>query len=44
MAVAEIHHDATLTPSKQALIEGWMGAQRWYTAKGSTPRTRRVRA
>ena len=44
MAVAEIHHDATLTPSKQALIEGWMGAQRWYTAKGSTPRTRRVRS
>jgi trehalose synthase-fused probable maltokinase len=42
--VAEIHHGATLTPTKQALIEGWIGAQRWYAAKGSTPRTRRLRS
>lgn len=42
--MAEIHHGATLTPTKQTLIEGWMGRQRWYAAKGSTPRTRRVRS
>lgn len=42
--MAEIHHGASLTPSKLALLEGWMGHQRWYAAKGSDPRTRRVRS
>ena len=32
--MAEIHTDATLTPGKRELIEEWMGAQRWYAAKG----------
>ncbi|MGL4176165.1 MAG: maltokinase N-terminal cap-like domain-containing protein [Dermatophilaceae bacterium] len=40
--MAELHHDATLTPGKLELLEAWMGAQRWYAAKGRRPRLRRV--
>ncbi len=40
--MAELHHDATITPSKLELVEGWMGAQRWYTAKGGRPLLRLV--
>ena len=43
MPVAEIH-DATLSPGKVELLEAWMGEQRWYAAKGSTPRLRRLAA
>ncbi|HHU08442.1 MAG TPA: phosphotransferase [Intrasporangiaceae bacterium] len=36
--MAELHKGTTLTPSKLDLLTGWMGAQRWYAAKGCTPR------
>lgn len=36
--MAEIHRDATLTPSKLELLPAWMSRQRWYAAKGSSPR------
>jgi maltokinase len=42
--VAEIHRQATITPTKLELLEEWMGAQRWYTAKGGRPRLRRLAA
>lgn len=42
--MAELHHDATITPSKQDLVAGWIGRQRWYAAKGRTPSIRRVRS
>jgi 1,4-alpha-glucan branching enzyme len=42
--VAEIHTTATLVPSKLELLEEWMGGQRWYAAKGSRPRLRRLAA
>lgn len=38
--MAEIHENATLVPSKVELVEGWMGEQRWYAAKGRRPRLR----
>jgi maltokinase len=38
--VAEIHTAATLRPSKIELVQGWMGEQRWYAAKGRQPRLR----
>ncbi len=38
--MAEIHHDATLTPTKLELVQRWMGDQRWYAAKGREPRLR----
>ena len=38
--MAEIHENATLTPTKLELVEQWMGAQRWYAAKGRRPRLR----
>jgi 1,4-alpha-glucan branching enzyme len=38
--MAEIHEDATLTPTKLELLEQWMGGQRWYAAKGRQPRLR----
>ena len=41
--MAEIH-DATITPGKVELLESWMGDQRWYAAKGSRPRLRRLAA
>ena len=34
--VADIHH-ATLRPGKVELVQRWIGAQRWYAAKGTTP-------
>nr|WP_206070620.1 aminoglycoside phosphotransferase [Knoellia sp. DB2414S] len=42
MLVAEIHTGATLSPGKKELVEAWLGRQRWYAAKGSVPRVRRV--
>jgi len=42
--VAELHHGATLTPTKLQLVEAWMGSQRWYAAKGHAPSTRRLHA
>ncbi|QKE84126.1 phosphotransferase [Arthrobacter sp. NEB 688] len=42
--MAEIHTGASLTPSKQELVEEWMGSQRWYAAKGRRPRVRRLAA
>ncbi len=38
--MAEIHENATLTPTKLELVEEWMGEQRWYAAKGRRPRLR----
>ena len=35
-------HDVTLTPGKDDLVLAWVGAQRWYQAKGRTPRLRRL--
>jgi maltokinase len=35
--VAELHDDTWLRPTKVELLTGWMGGQRWYAAKGSTP-------
>lgn len=40
--MAELHSGATLTPTKLGLLEGWVGRQRWYAAKGQTPRLSRV--
>lgn len=40
--MAELHHGATLTPSKLELLGQWVGGQRWYAAKGQTPRLTRV--
>ncbi|PKW25999.1 maltokinase N-terminal cap-like domain-containing protein [Phycicoccus duodecadis] len=42
--MAEIHTGATLTPTKLELLEGWMGGQRWYAAKGRRPVLRRLAA
>jgi maltokinase len=39
--MAEIH-DATLTPGKVELVAPWMARQRWYAAKGTTPRLRKL--
>lgn len=33
---------ATLTPPFAEFLPGWVARQRWYTAKGSTPRLRRI--
>ena len=35
--MAEIHRGTWLRPTKTELLTAWMGAQRWYAAKGSTP-------
>lgn len=40
--MAEIHQDASITPSKQELVQGWMGQQRWYAGKGTSPSIRRL--
>ncbi|WP_116112862.1 1,4-alpha-glucan branching protein GlgB [Austwickia chelonae] len=40
--MAEIHHDAVITPSKLDLLAAWLPTQRWYAAKGIVPRLRRV--
>ena len=42
--MAEIHMGTTLIPSKLELLTDWMGDQRWYAAKGSTPRLTRLAA
>ena len=39
--MAEIH-DVTLTPGKDDLVTAWIGDQRWYAAKGASPRLHRV--
>ncbi|WP_152185252.1 maltokinase N-terminal cap-like domain-containing protein [Segeticoccus rhizosphaerae] len=38
--MAEVHHHATLTPTKLELLPDWMARQRWYAAKGHQPRLR----
>ncbi|WP_353953109.1 phosphotransferase [Knoellia sp. S7-12] len=40
--MAEIHKGANITPTKLELIEAWMGSQRWYAAKGTSPSLRRL--
>lgn len=35
-------HQVTLSPGKDELLAGWIGEQRWYAAKGSRPRLRRL--
>ncbi|GAA4126096.1 trehalose biosynthesis protein [Knoellia locipacati] len=35
--MAEIHKGATITPTKAELVAAWMGSQRWYAAKGTSP-------
>jgi maltokinase len=40
--MAEIHQDATLTPTKLELLPAWMARQRWYAAKGRTPTLRKL--
>ncbi len=40
--MAEIHHHATITPTKLELLSDWVGRQRWYSAKGREPRLRRL--
>lgn len=40
--MAEIHRGATLSPSKVDLVADWIGAQRWYAAKGTVPQLTRV--
>ncbi|MFC6705854.1 maltokinase N-terminal cap-like domain-containing protein [Flexivirga alba] len=39
--MAIIHH-ATLQPSKEELLSGWIGTQRWYAGKGGTPKLTRL--
>lgn len=38
--MALLHKGASLSPRKTDLIAGWIGAQRWYAAKGRTPALR----
>jgi trehalose synthase-fused probable maltokinase len=40
--MAEIHQDATLSPSKLELLPVWMSRQRWYAAKGRLPALRKL--
>lgn len=40
--MAEIHQNATLTPTKLELLPAWMATQRWYAAKGRVPRLRKL--
>ena len=40
--MAEIHHGATISPTKLELLAAWMPRQRWYTHKGHVPVLRRV--
>ena len=35
--MAEIHRGTWIRPTKTELLTGWMGTQRWYASKGSTP-------
>lgn len=40
--MAEIHKGASITPTKLELIDSWMGSQRWYAGKGTSPSVRRL--
>ena len=40
--MAELHKGANITPTKLELIEEWMGKQRWYAGKGTSPSVRRL--
>lgn len=40
--MAEIHKGASITPTKLELIDAWMGQQRWYAGKGTSPSVRRL--
>lgn len=40
--MAQVHQDATLAPTKDELVAGWIGAQRWYAGKAGRPRLRRL--
>ena len=40
--MAEIHQDASLSPTKLELLPAWMSTQRWYAAKGRVPKLRRL--
>ncbi|MFC7489480.1 MULTISPECIES: maltokinase N-terminal cap-like domain-containing protein [unclassified Knoellia] len=40
--MAEIHKGASITPTKLELLEAWMGQQRWYAGKGTSPSLRRL--
>ncbi|MEI2777131.1 MAG: phosphotransferase [Tetrasphaera sp.] len=40
--MAILHPDATIIPSKLEVISGWIAEQRWYAAKGRSPRLRRL--
>ena len=40
--MAEIHQNASLSPSKLELLPAWMSTQRWYAAKGRVPKLRRL--
>jgi trehalose synthase-fused probable maltokinase len=40
--MAEIHQDATLSPTKLELLPPWMARQRWYAAKGRIPVLRKL--
>ncbi|MFW5472069.1 maltokinase N-terminal cap-like domain-containing protein [Knoellia sp. CPCC 206450] len=40
--MAELHKGATLTPTKVELVASWMGSQRWYAAKGTSPVVHRL--
>ena len=35
--MAEIHRGTWIRPTKTELLTRWMGTQRWYASKGSTP-------
>lgn len=40
--MAEIHKGASITPTKLELLAAWMGSQRWYAGKGTSPSPRRL--
>ena len=40
--MAEIHTDASISPTKLELVAPWMARQRWYAAKGRLPVLRRL--
>lgn len=42
--MAEIHTGTYVRPSKLELLTAWMGAQRWYAAKGYEPQLTRIDA
>ena len=40
--MAILHFGASITPTKLELLTGWIGSQRWYAGKGTTPQPRRL--